>query len=168
MLCERCGKYQATTILTQTINGVTKTEHICSECAHKSGIDNFFDGFSLGSFINSFGGAQSYTEKRCPKCGSSFDEIRENGKIGCANCYSFFRNELLPTINNIHGKALHIGKTPHGYIKQIEEKSEVKAEASAPFELERLKLELKKAIDSQEFEKAASLRDKIKELEANQ
>lgn len=168
MLCERCGKHQATTIFTQTINGVTKTEHICSECAYKSGLNNFFGGFSLGSFINSLGGTQSYSEKRCPKCGSSFDEIRENGKIGCAFCYDFFRSELTPIISNIHGKAVHVGKTPHGYIKQIEEKSNVKQNEQELTELERLKIDLQKAIDSQEFEKAASLRDKIKELEKRQ
>lgn len=168
MLCERCGKHQATTILTQTINGVSKTEHICSECAYKSGINDFFGGFSLGSFINSLGGVQNYSEKRCPKCGSSFDEIRENGKIGCASCYSFFKDELLPTISNIHGKALHVGKTPHGFIKRIEEKSETPKPQKEISEIEKLRLELQKAIESQEFEKAASLRDKIKELEAKQ
>ena len=86
----------------------------------------------------------------------TFDDIAKSGKVGCANCYDIFYDELLPSIQRIHGKTVHIGKLAKSAGSEVKMKST----------LAKLKEELTTAIKEQEFEKAAKLRDQIKELEA--
>ena len=92
---------------------------------------------------------------RCKGCGSSFEEIANTGKVGCAECYRTFYNRLIPSIQRIHGNTTHTGKIA----------SSAGIEAKRENELEKAREELKKAIQEQAFEKAAELRDRIKELE---
>lgn len=162
MLCQSCGKRQATTHIKTILNGELKEYDLCSECANKMGYGSFFGnmGFDLnklfGSFMDSFPSA-ALTAKRCQCCGSSFEDIAKSGKVGCANCYDVFYEELLPSIQRIHGRTSHIGKLAHSAGTQVKIKNE----------LSRLKAELQKAINEQEFEKAAEIRDSIRELEKN-
>ena len=101
---------------------------------------------------------------RCPCCGISFEEIAKSGEVGCADCYQFFRTRLTPTIEKLHGKAGHLGKVPRR--KQEEQKPVEKEQEPNP--LAKLKEELARAIEAQEFEQAAVLRDKIKEMEGEE
>ena len=161
MLCEQCGKIPATTHIRKWVNGVQEEWNLCGECAKEMGYHqlSFFKGGVLGSFFS-----EELTPKagdralRCPFCGISFEEIAKNGQIGCANCYQFFRNRLAPTIEKLHGKAGHLGKTPTFY------KEEPKPKEEEP-SLQVLKNRLQAAIEQQEFEQAAILRDQIKERE---
>ena len=82
---------------------------------------------------------------RCSGCGSTFQDIAATGRAGCAKCYDTFYDQLLPSLQRLHGKTRHAGKLP----------------ASAGIEAKSLSL----AIEKQEFEKAAALRDEIKALE---
>ncbi|MPM95797.1 Protein-arginine kinase activator protein [bioreactor metagenome] len=94
--------------------------------------------------------------ERCPMCGASFQEIVKSGKIGCAECYDKFYDLLLPSVQRIHGKTAHSGKIAAN--NEIEIKKENV--------LEELKAKLAQAIEEQNFEYAAELRDKIKEMES--
>lgn len=156
MLCEKCHQNQASTVLTKTVNGKSTTIHMCSECAFKAGYANLFHNFSLNNILSDYETTSVQRKKRCPQCGSSFEEILSTGKIGCSECYEVFKAELLPTIEKIHGKAYHVGKQPNCFAPK--EQSEVDL-------LEELKAKLQKAINEQEFENAAMLRDEIKKLE---
>lgn len=153
MLCERCHKNQATAVLTQTVNGRTTTEHLCAECAYKNGFTGLFNGFPFSQMLAGMARG-SGSGKYCPKCGSSLDEIIESGRIGCAECYQTFRAELAPTIQNIHGKAAHVGKRPQAFKREIPEKTR----------LEQLRDDLQAAIQEEKFEDAAALRDQIRQL----
>ena len=82
--------------------------------------------------------------------------------MGCANCYDIFSDRILPTIRRIHGNTTHMGKNSISY-RKVEDKPEDKKQD----ELTKLKAELDTAIKNQEFEKAAVLRDNIKEKENN-
>ncbi len=95
--------------------------------------------------------------KRCNFCGASFDEIAKSGKVGCAHCYEEFYDELLPSIRRIHGRTNHTGKLARRAGTEVRVRNEIT----------KCKYELEQAIKTQEFEKAAELRDKIKELEKN-
>jgi len=157
MLCEKCNQNLATSVLTKTINGSSTTTHICAECAFKYGYSNLFGNFSLNHFANEEQPIPKPQEKtkRCEKCNSSFDEILVKGKIGCSECYAYFKSELTPTIENIHGKAYHVGKKPNRY-----------NEINNPVDLmEELKQRLDEAIKTQEFETAAVIRDEIKKID---
>lgn len=165
MLCEKCGKRQATTHIKKSINGVYEEHHYCSECAAESGVKAFpsFGAFGDGGLFGSLLGlpfSETHTSRadtlRCPFCGTSFSEISENGRVGCAQCYDTFRKQLLPSIERIHGRASHCGKAPEREITEEDKKKK---------ELDELKEKLQKAVDAQEYEQAAKFRDEIKELE---
>ncbi len=154
MLCENCKVNNATTHIKKTVNGVTNEYFLCPECAAKLGFNNF-NFFKLDNFWNDFLGEPVIKSlKRCETCNSSFEDIVNNGKMGCADCYSIFKDEILPTIKKIHGKTIHTGATPSYTIE--EEKEDNKIEA--------LENKLQEAIKNEEFEKAAEIRDELKEL----
>jgi protein arginine kinase activator len=169
MLCEKCGKKQATTHIKKTVNGVHEEHHYCSECAKQSGINAFpsFGSFGAGGLFGSlmglpfgeFSSAPSSDAPRCPGCGISFAEIANSGKVGCAKCYDTFRDRLLPSVERIHGRSSHMGKTPD---RTLSEEDKRKAE------IKDLQDKLQKAVEAQEYEQAAKYRDEIKKMEGEQ
>ena len=168
MLCQNCGKNEATTHIKRIINGDATESHLCSECAAATGgIDFFSDiGLSLNDFFGGFlsdsapalSPSQGSGTVRCQKCGCSWQDISREGKVGCSDCYRTFYNKLLPALKRIHGRVHHDGKA----LSQPEPNPEVLRKQK----IESLKEELKKAIDEQRFEDAAKLRDEIKEEES--
>ena len=153
MLCEKCGKQNATTHYTQIINGEKRELHLCAECAGSHTHSMFGELPNLfGSMF--FGEPRSLgNTKTCPRCGASFKEISANGQLGCAACYETFAAELQPSLARLHGKTAHTGKIPKSADGTLRLRSQL-ADAKAA---------LAKAIEAQEFEKAAALRDQIKE-----
>ena len=166
MLCEKCKQKEATTHLRQNINGVASEMHLCEKCAaeisgkFENEYGKFFSdfGFGINSMLGSIFGQEFLPEsilsdnvERCQMCGTTLDSIRKNGNAGCGKCYETFRSQLMPLIGRIHGKTVHNGRIP----KSVEGNLGVKNKIT---ELEN---ELKKAIESQEFEKAATIRDEL-------
>ena len=170
MLCEKCGKNEATIHYSEIVNGKKTEMALCADCAKEMGIsadpfDGFGDIFGTGSLLSNFFGnalssptrRSSAAERRCPVCGASMYEIQKLGKVGCAECYTTFRNELLPTIRRIHGDVKFKGASP---ASPVNDEAAKKAR-----ELDSLRDELSAAIKNEDFEHAAQLRDKIRELE---
>lgn len=166
MLCERCHKNQANTYITNTVNGVTKEMHLCGECAKQMGYGDLFSSFpaatmGLGDFFGSIFGetnrALSGTAKNrtCPSCGFDLADIARLGEVGCPQCYTLFEKELLPSIQNLQGSAEHTGKVPRSAGKNVRREKKI----------ETLRAQMQKAVDNQEYEQAAKLRDEIKKLE---
>lgn len=159
MLCEKCGKNVATTHIKTSINGVVESHHLCADCARLShAVQNQF-GLSdlLGTFFGEGVKTVPYADKRmrCPGCGSCFDDIVASGRVGCGQCYETFLEQLLPSLQRMHGKAVHAGKRP-------------RAEEAAPTresELASLKEQLRAAVNAEQFEEAAALRDRIHAME---
>ena len=172
MLCQSCKKNQATTHIKNIVNGELTEKHLCSECAAKQGYSNVFENmFDIGSFMSGFMGEPSFalaTEKHCPNCGITFSQITKSGRVGCSKCYDVFYDRLLPSIKRIHGNTFHTGKRLRNPQLESGESSKSEVKTSSKSELELLSDELQKAIKSQEFEKAAQLRDKINALKAEQ
>lgn len=168
MMCQNCGKNPATTHIKTIVNGALTEYDLCTECAREKGYTNFFKDMHLdfGSLMGGFIGSPSVqgAAVRCPSCGASFSEISESGKVGCAECYRFFREKLMPTIHRIHGSAKHKGKIPGTAALRIVEPAGKMTVLAQP-EIEKRKAELKTAIEEQNFERAAELRDEIKALE---
>ncbi len=174
MLCQNCNQKEATTHIKRVVNGEAEEHHLCAECAKKLGYDHFLDDFSLSipNFFSSFFHDTMPALSRagaahCDTCGSSFEDIVRSGMVGCADCYEKFFDRLLPSIQRIHGRARHAGKTPHYTVEPDEkggETSEAPKAQTAEAQIEALQREMQQAIDSQNFEQAAVLRDKIKEL----
>lgn len=156
MMCEKCGKNPATTHVKSVINGVVHETNLCAYCAAKEGYGNF-GHLSLANMLATvFGdGIQSGlldTSDRCPCCGITFSDIVESGRLGCSECYEHFKEQLMPSLQRLHGKTVHVGKTP----EQIEVKE------SKEQKIGKLRAELQKLIENEEFEKAAKIRDEIR------
>ncbi len=165
MLCQNCGKNEATTHIKQIINGDMAESHLCPDCASHLGYTDMFSGFGL-NLSELFGGflgdmmpsISSGNTPRCQKCGTSFEEIARSGKVGCADCYRTFYDRLLPSIQRIHGRIKHNGKTVSTEVKQP-------AAETAEQKIEKLKAAMNEAVVKQEFEEAAKIRDEIKAIE---
>ncbi len=160
MLCEKCKKNPATTHIRKSVNGVQEEWILCSHCAKEMGYNqlSFFTGGLLGSlFSGELADKTAEDAIRCPFCGISFEEIARSGEVGCEDCYQNFRARLTPTIEKLHGKAGHLGKTPFEHPDEPAHKQDDT--------LSKLKEQLQQAIENQEFEQAAVLRDQIKEME---
>lgn len=166
MLCENCKKNEVNTTLTKNINGHVTVRRLCAECAAKQGLG------AMGSVFGSMlGGIFSDAIKpgsvvKCKVCGSSLSGFTRTGKAGCPNCYAEFYPQLLPTLQKIHGKVAHVGKV--GTAEKNEPEGAVEKPSSAPTKEDRiaeLKTRLAKAVEAQEYEQAAALRDEIKTLQ---
>lgn len=166
MKCQKCGANNANTHIKTIVNGEFKEYDLCSECANQMGytnvfgdIENEFSNF-LGSFFGNVLPARTQAT-RCEFCGSSYSDIAKSGHVGCANCYNIFGEQLLPSIRRIHGNTAHCGKNSGKADRQSSKPQEETKEQK----IKRLKAELDTAIKEQNFEHAAELRDKIKEME---
>jgi protein arginine kinase activator len=171
MKCTHCHEKEANTHIKRIINGKREEMHLCEDCAKKLGVVNDFEfePFNMNSFFGNLLGAGASAlnslagVERCNYCGSSFNDIVNSGKVGCANCYEKFEDKLAPSIEKIHGRTKHVGKyvTYTDESDKVNNKTEEKSEVS---EIDKLKSDLQNAIKEQRFEDAAVIRDKIKEL----
>ena len=92
----------------------------------------------------------------------SFDEFMEQGKFGCEECYDAFSPKIDSILKRIQGSNRYAGRKLVGNKEskiEFEEKPEKKET-----EKEKLQRELKEAIEKENYEEAAKIRDKIKEL----
>ncbi len=161
MKCQKCGKYDANTHISEIINGVKNEIYLCSHCAKntmhtpeiESILSSSFDNF-FAPFLKSPNSAGSYTasQKICKNCKSTMQDIQNSGRLGCSECYKAFEDLLLHPLKDIHGSNRHRGKIPK--------------KRSYSNEAEQLKEELARAVEAQNFERAAELRDKIRQREA--
>jgi protein arginine kinase activator len=163
MMCEKCNAHPAAVHVQQIINGKKTDSYLCQTCAGEpdSGISlgNLFQDFMDAIFKSAvMSGGVLITEDvkiKCTQCELSFNDFKKTGKLGCSKCYTAFRKELDQILKNLQRSNTHEGKFPHKSGAVLKQKKT----------LETLRRDLLKAIDSEEFELAATLRDQIKEIE---
>lgn len=171
MLCDKCNKNEAKIYYTEIINGEKTEQHLCEDCATE--YTSFQMGTSiteltLGSLLSTILGnyyvtnahdlERTETELHCDGCGMTYSEFMRIGKFGCEMCYDSFQKVLEKSIKNIQGSDTHTGKKPKGFETKTE-----KLVKELP-EIDKLSIKLQDAIEKEEFEEAAKLRDKIREL----
>ena len=161
MTCNLCGKHNATIYFKGIVNNQTIKLHLCESCAKKKGMVFPFGKsiFPLGDVVANLANASktgtSLFGTTCKGCGLSYAEFKETSQLGCSQCYTTFSSLIGPLLKEIHGSTQHVGKI---YRRTVRLGSRME-------ELTRLKLELREAIQREAFEKAASLRDEIRNLE---
>lgn len=161
MLCDVCHKNEASVHLTEIINDKVMKLNLCEECAMKKSAE-MEEHFGLGELLagltefgESIQAPAGAVKIKCPNCGLTYADFKRRGRLGCSECYVAFQSKLNPLLKRIHGSDHHVGKIP----------AKVKRGVAAVSKLQELRLKLKKAIEIEEFEKAAEIRDQIKELE---
>ncbi len=158
MNCERCQKNHATLHLTAMETDQKPREvHLCEECARQTGVTlkfNFPVSELLGAVVEPKAPSRA-GQSRCPECGITYSEFKAKARLGCANDYEIFRAELLRLFEKVHGATSHAGKTP----------CTVEASIRKENELIRLKRDLESVVKSEDFEKAAQIRDRIRSIE---
>ncbi len=165
MICELCREAVATVHLTEIVNNSKKEIHLCESCAQQKGvaIQSHVKSLSIPEFF----GQQIETkeaqvgggvELHCPLCEMTYRQFRTGGKLGCPNDYQVFRSELTELLKKIHGAEQHKGKLPARFGQEQRRRRHI----------EQLRAELKHAVDSEAFERAAEIRDQIHELERQQ
>ena len=163
--CQRCGVNEANISYTQIINGDKLKLYLCDRCAHdmKIGPGFAFDFNDIfGAFFDEPKTLQEKTEVlACSNCGTTFEEFAKTGMLGCEKCYHFFENRLDNILKRLHGANHHVAEK--NVTRQAKKKVTIKK--SIKELIEDLKEELKLCIQKEEYEKAAVIRDKIKELE---
>jgi protein arginine kinase activator len=168
MTCQDCKKREAQVHLTQIINNEKTSLSLCRECAAARGFHSPLDNipFPLAEILSSLAANVPNvkdTEPRekitCPSCGLTFDEFTRQGRFGCGGCYKAFRGRLEPIMRKIHGASLHRGGVPESHLtgEGADQPIPVKEE-------QRLDDQLKKAIESEDFERAAEIRDKLRAI----
>lgn len=163
MLCQHCQKRIANVHFMEVINSSKVEMYLCNQCAAEKGQMDLGDPFNINGFLPGFmefaGGTPHITsaprQVACKTCGTTFEEFAKNGKLGCADCYQVFDDKLEPILRRLHGGIEHRGKLPGKAMK----------EEKVSKEIDDLKQLLSKAIQNEEYEKAAEIRDKIKKLE---
>ncbi|ACQ55174.1 UvrB/UvrC motif-containing protein [Clostridium botulinum] len=168
MLCDKCNKNNATVHITKVINGHKEEVNLCESCAKQEqgiGITDNLDLMSSFSVQNILANILDYMNKpqeknisyeiTCPHCGTTYNEFKAKGLLGCSECYKVFNDSIIPIIKRIHGNVEHTGKIPEKSGQYIIKQRN----------LQQLRDKLQKCIKEEEYEKAAEIRDEIKLLE---
>lgn len=163
--CDHCKKNIATVHLTEIQGGKKIEKHLCEQCAAQQEGLPVKSHTPINELLTNFVMAQSGAAKEltttgtCDHCGLSWGEFRQSGQLGCEHDYVRFEKELTPLLQRAHeGATHHSGKTP---VRRGGSAAPMKRAA----DLDRLRRELKKAIDVEDYERAAKLRDQIRQAE---
>lgn len=162
MLCDKCKQREAKIYYTEIVNGKKMEQHLCEECAAE--MSSFHKDSSLGNILSGILSATKGGDIVCPKCGETYYEFLRTGMLGCDECYKAFGNLMENSVRRIQGAAVHTGKVPTDRQEEKKEEAGAVAEIMHLTEREQLEIQLKKAIAKEEFETAATLRDKIRAL----
>ncbi|MDZ7290487.1 MAG: UvrB/UvrC motif-containing protein [candidate division KSB1 bacterium] len=166
MLCQICKKRPAAISYTQVINQKKTQLSLCVKCAEEKGITNPLAGLPemfgeilahiLGEepFLEAEAEASGKSARRCPGCNRSFSDFEKTGLLGCDECYQTFEKELAILLRRIHGSNKHIGSRPRP-----------RRAMTTARDLVKLRKELEEAIHKEKFERAAELRDLIRDAE---
>ena len=171
MLCAKCKKNEAKVNLITVVNGEKHEIWLCENCVKDISNIPFFSSIGqngtlpfqgmLTEILSSVGSkakidnTNNVNEIICPNCGLTYDEFKKTGRLGCSECYVAFKVVLEPRIKSLQAGVKHVGKIPHMKGQEIIRRRKLKD----------LKSEMQKLIVTEEYERAAVVRDEIKKLE---
>jgi protein arginine kinase activator len=172
MLCDNCKDRDSVVKLVQIVEGSPKELHLCEKCAAEKGVETKVAATppQLGDLLQKVqqqlvmaggpggggGSAASRDAVRCTFCSGTLADFRATGRLGCAHCYGAFEASLRELLRRVHGSARHAGRRydpprPDAMQREVT--------------LGELRDRLKRAIESEQFELAADIRDRIRVME---
>jgi protein arginine kinase activator len=163
MPCDQCRERDAIIQLTQIVNDQVTTLHLCEKCAAEKGVDSpgAHAKTPLGTLIGAMGKSPEQapaprSSDVCTRCGGTFQDFRETGRLGCPDCYRSFETPLRDLLRRLHGSTHHLGE------RYAEREP---AAAVVDHEQADLREQLRLAVETENFELAAELRDRLRVLE---
>jgi len=160
MLCCVCKEKEAKVHLTQIVGDKMQKVDLCDECAKQKGVDDP-TGSSLAHLLLGLGAslesetADGAAELKCSHCGFTQADFKKTGRLGCSECYIVFGEALESLLKSMHKGTRHVGKTPVAQRKLRDTQKQVKS----------LQDQLNKAVEAEDFEQAAKLRDEMKRIQ---
>jgi protein arginine kinase activator len=160
--------------ITEIENDEVSELHLCESCikeyltienlplppSSKPKEEEFIE--EIKSFLSELFGQNFIEEidlsKKCPSCGHTLEDIKNNKMLGCPNCYSFFGDQIQPLLQSIHGEIKHVGKVPKEW--KIQQEIE-----EIPDILKSIKIKMDKLVEKEKYEKAAVIRDNLPQIE---
>lgn len=162
MLCDVCRERDASVHLTQAAGGEVTQRHLCAKCAAEQGIETTVTTPPknvLGEFLQAVQQQASASQAdavRCTYCSMTLRDFRDTGRLGCSRCYATFEQSLRELFRRVQGSAKHVGR------RYVPPAAEVLEKATT---IGELRDRLRRAVENEEFEVAATLRDQIKDAE---
>jgi len=165
MLCEICQKNMVEKKIQFMLGGTAKELNVCSQCSEKYEVQNPFSGLPdaltvlmLDKMVKSLAPEMTAKElaQRCKKCGATMLRFRQTGTFGCPECYHTFKELIAALLIRIHGSSKHIGSRPLR-----------KRRITASIDTAEVKNQLALAIQNENYEKAAELRDLLRDAESS-
>jgi len=163
MLCQKCHKNLATVRYAEVVDGKVADINLCSECLSQHE-DRSASGFELSGSIPAAKSGQRpqllrprpKAPRTCKSCRTKLSMVLDSGRIGCAHCYEHFSADIEPMLVALHGSVQHKGKTSRV--------GDVRARLRSGLQIKRSLL--RSALETENYEEAASLRDDIRQLES--
>jgi protein arginine kinase activator len=161
MLCCICKEREATVHYTKIDGDKVQKVDLCEECSKTKGVNDPV-GFELADLLLGLGASKEIeqsaggVEIKCPRCGFTQADFKKAGRLGCPECYKTFAEGLEGLLKSMHKGTRHVGKVPDA-LRQTRELSD---------RLKTLQKRLAKAVQDENFEQAAALRDEIKQMSA--
>ncbi len=163
MKCEICGLRDAVMHIRQIQKTSVYELHICEQCAEEKGLVKEEDSeISISNLLSGLidskdAAAGEEAVESCPRCGMKLSDFRKRGKFGCQECFQAFGRDVRSILSQMAGRANHTGKLP-----DVQEGGGAKAA-----DRQALAAELRDAIDREDYETAARLRDRMREMDAD-
>lgn len=148
--------------LTQIAGEEMQKVDLCEQCAKAKGV-NDPEAFSFADLVLGLGASKAVAkgagrkEAGCPCCGFTQADFKKTGRLGCPDCYEHFSEGLESLLKSMHKGIRHVGKVPKRY-KRLQKASE------ATDKIKTLQRKLSEAVEAEQFERAAELRDEIRAL----
>lgn len=159
MQCDNCGNAEAVIQLTKVKDNEMKVLHLCETCASDEGVDPPAPTGTvpLADFLAQIGKTvgDDTAIGDCPSCGLTTTQLKQTGRLGCATCYTHFDKHLRALLRRLHGGTQHVGKV---VLPPDAREEDLKARADG------LRRSLQRAVDAEDFEQAAALRDQIRRM----
>lgn len=163
MLCEHCKERDAVVNLTKIKDNTVTHQHLCERCAAEQGVETSVappKATALTDFlqaVNQQAAAVPGDQAACHFCGATARDFRQSGRVGCARCYGAFERSLRELLRRLHNATRHTGRR---YVPPLAEVVE------AAGQVDQLRDRLQRAIEAEQFELAAELRDRLRAVGA--
>jgi protein arginine kinase activator len=161
MLCDNCKERDAVVHLTRIVDNAVTQLHLCEKCAAAKGVETTLavPQHPLGDILQAVQQQAATTSEdasACSFCGATARDFRATGRLGCPHCYDAMERSLRELLRRLHGSSRHVGQRYEAPAAHVVEK---------PDTLYDLRDRLRRAVEAEQFELAAELRDRIRVLE---